>query len=478
MHYNKKPDEIRFQGQGRVRKLTPALDPENGDYWRILSQFVSKRILNLLPNRKINIHSWSWVVLSGLLGGLQLFWPGRAWTTLLIILGGTWLVAFLWTLILGFKLSIKREMRYGWAQVGDVLQERYTLYNDSFLPAPWVEVQDHSSIPDYQAGRVTGIGGRDILSWRTEGACTRRGLYTLGPTSLRAGDPFGLCSVEIYLPDSSTLLVLPPVLPFPAIEIAAGGLAEEGRLVRRAALETTVSAETVREYVPGDPVRAVHWPTSAHRNRLFVRQFDHMPLADWWIFLDLQGAVQAGRGAESTEEHAVILAASLANHGIRQGTQVGLVTHGENLTWLPPQRSSGQLMDIMRALALAHTGERRLADLLAEARHAIRRGASLIVITPSVETGWIAPLLQLVETGIMPTVFLLDPASFGGAASIKEVDGILANHGITHALIPPELFNRPEARPGQQGRWEWQVVKPGKVVAVHRPARATWRRLE
>lgn len=436
-----------------------------------------KRSFNLIPNGKLRIHSWSWVIVSVLLAGLEWFQPSRTWLTLLIILGGTWLAAFLWTLALGRGLSIKREMRYGWAQVGDALQERYTLYNDSPLPAPWLEVLDHSSIPDSQGGRITAIKGREILGWRTEGICTRRGLYTLGPTSLRSGDPLGLCSVEIHQHDSAVLLVLPPVLPLPSIEIAAGGLAGEGRHQRRTALETTVSVETIREYAHGDPMRAIHWPTSARRGALFVRQFDHMPSADWWIFLDMEGRAQAGRGSQSTEEYGVILAASLANWGIRQGRKVGLVTHGESLTWLPPQRSSSQLMGIMRPLAVAHTGERPLADLLVEARRSIRFGASLIVITPNAESGWIAPLLQLVDNGITPTALLLDPAAVGGAVSIKGVDRILADHGVSHTLIPPELFDQPEAHPGKQGRWEWQVVAPGKVIAVHHPVRSDWRRL-
>jgi uncharacterized protein (DUF58 family) len=436
-----------------------------------------KLIANLLPKGTIHIHSWTWVAVSGFLILLDLLWPGRTWTTLLILLGGTWLLAFLWTWALGRRLSLKREMRYGWAQVGDILQERYTLYNDSFLPALWLEVQDHSTIPDYQIGRVTAINGREVLGWQTEGACTRRGLYTLGPTSLRSGDPLGLCSVEIRQPDSAVLMVLPPVLPLPAIEIAAGGWAGEGRRLRRTALETTVSVETVREYVPGDPLRAIHWPTTARRDALFVRQFDHMPSADWWIFLDLEDGVQAGSGSDSTEEHGVILAASLADRGIRSGMQVGLVTHGERLTWLPPQRSSGHFMDILRALAVVHTGERPLADLLTEAKHAIRRGASLIVITPNMKADWLAPLLHLVENGVTPTVLLLDPASFGSAHSAEGVRGVLTDYGIHHTLIRRELLDRPEARPGRQGRWEWKVVGPGKVVAVQRPAKTVWRRL-
>jgi uncharacterized protein (DUF58 family) len=436
-----------------------------------------KHITNFLPNGKIRIHSWTWVVVSGLLVVLQLFWPSRAWSTLLITVGGTWLAAFLWTLVLGRSLSLKREMRYGWAQVGDLLEERYTVTNSSILPALWLEVEDHSNLPDYVVGRVTSASPKETLNWRTEGTCTRRGLYTLGPTSLRSGDPLGLCSVEIDQTDSTVLLVLPPVLPLPPIEIAAGGRASEGRHLRRAALETTVSVETVREYVPGDPLRAIHWPTSIRKGELFVRQFDHMPSADWWIFLDLEACVQAGSGFESTEENGVILAASLANLGIRQGHRVGLVAYGEELTWLPPRHSSDQLMDILHALALVHVGQRRLADLLTEAQHTIRRGASLIIITPNTQSDWMAPLLHLVENGIAPTVLLLDPASFGGVGSTEGVGQVLTDYSIAHTLIPRELLDRPEAHPGEQGKWRWRVVGYGKAVAMDRPADTSWRRV-
>src|SRR5512139_527585 len=147
---------------------------------------------------RIRVQSWTWLVVCMLLLALQLFFPARAWTTLLIMLGVTWLLALLWTLLLARRLFIRREMRYGWAQVGDTLQERYTLYNDGRLPAAWLEVQDHSNIPGYHTGHVTSVRGSEILGWRTEGICTRRGLFTLGPTSLRSGDPFGLFSAEIH----------------------------------------------------------------------------------------------------------------------------------------------------------------------------------------------------------------------------------------------------------------------------------------
>jgi uncharacterized protein (DUF58 family) len=418
-----------------------------------------------------------WPVLAILLLFLQLIWPSRAWMTLLIIMAGTWSLSFVWTLSLARHLFLERKIRYGWAQVGDQLEEHFTVINDSFLPGLWLEVEDHSNLPDYTAGRVTSIGAIASLEWKTEGVCTRRGLFTLGPTSLRSGDPLGLCSLEIQQPNSTVLLVSPPVLPLPPIEISAGGRAGEGRRPRREALETTVSVETVREYVPGDPLKAIHWPTSAKRNGLYVRQFEHMPSSDWWIFLDLERSVQVGSGSASTDEHGIILAASLADRGIRQSHSVGLVAFGQKLAWMPPQRSSGHLMSILRTLALVQPGERPLSELLEDAQKSIQRGASLIIITPNVKADWAAPMLQLVKKGITPTILLLDPASFGGPAITAGTLALLNDYGIAHSVIQRNLFDRPEARPGLQGRWEWRVVGRGKAVAVRRPTDTGWRKL-
>ena len=426
---------------------------------------------------KIRLHSRLWPVLILLLLLLQLIWPSRAWMTLIIILGGIWVLSFLWTFSLARHLFLERALRYGWAQVGDQLEERYTIINDSFLPALWLEVEDHSNLPDYAAGRVTSIGASAALEWKTGGVCTRRGLFTLGPTTLRSGDPLGLCSLEIQHPNSTVLLVLPPVLPLPPIEVAAGGRAGEGRRPRRSALETTVSVETVREYVPGDPLKAIHWPTSAKRNKLYVRQFEHMPSSDWWIFLDLEQNAQAGIGSASTSEHGIILAASLADRGIRQGHSVGLVTCGQELTWMPPQRTSGHLMSILSALALVQPGERPLSELLESAQQSIRRGASMIIVTPNVKADWAAPMLQLVKKGIAPTVLLLDPESFGKTDSAAGILTLLTDYGINHNIVHRELFDRPEARPGTQGKWEWRVVGRGKAVAIRRPADTSWRKL-
>ncbi|MFH1523643.1 MAG: DUF58 domain-containing protein [Chloroflexota bacterium] len=426
-------------------------------------------------SNKLLLQSRLWPALAALLLLLQILWPNKVWTAMLIILGGAWLLGFLWARSLARGLSLDRKMRYGWAMVGDRLEQIFAVSNRGWAPGLWLEVEDHSTLPGFIASTVITVGGRGLIQWEYEEACTRRGLYTLGPTSLRSGDPLGIYRVEIHQPDSNVLLVLPPVLPLPAIEVAPGGRAGEGRRPRRAALETTVSTDTVREYVPGDPLKSVHWPTTARRGSLYVRQFEHTPSSDWWIFLDLEECVQVGQDSDSTEEHGVILAASLADRGLSQGHSVGLVVCGKELTWIPPQRHSGQLMDILRALAQVHAGDVSLSNLLTSSKKSLQRGASLVLITPNVKAGWIEPLLQLSASEVASTVLLLDPVSFGGTEATTQADYLLNKYGIAHTIIQSDLLKAPEIRQNAHGQWRWFVMGRGKTIPARQPKEKGWR---
>jgi uncharacterized protein (DUF58 family) len=164
---------------------------------------------------------------------LQLVTPYRGWTILLVGLGGALLSSCVWARSLLDGLRLTREMRFGWAQVGDRVEERFTLVNENPLPALWVEVTDHSTMPGYQIDRVATLGGQESTHWRTRGTCAQRGLFTLGPTSLKTGDPLGIFSVELHYPRSMPFFVRPPVVSLPSIEVASGGRAAASSSARR-----------------------------------------------------------------------------------------------------------------------------------------------------------------------------------------------------------------------------------------------------
>lgn len=407
---------------------------------------------------------------------MQLAFPYKGWVILLVGFGSVWGLGYLWARQLARHLSFQREIRFGWAHVGDRLEERFTLTNGGLATAAWVEVIDETHMPNYSASRVTGVGGYSQNRWHTEGVCTQRGLFTLGPTTLYTGDPFGIYTVSLHHPDSATLTVTPPIVPLPHIEVAPGGRAGEGRHQPNV-FERTVSSASVRSYSPGDSFHWIHWPTTARQGDFYVRLFDSMPSGDWWIIVDLDQAVQVGQGLNSTGEHSIILAVSLADRGLRAGRSVGLAGYGQQLIWLPPESSDTQRQRILRELALARPGSLPLADLLTQSHPALNRLASLIIITAAVDRRWVEAVLPLLRRGAVATVLLLDPVAFGGQNDSRGIAALLTNLAINHYLIPPDLLNQPQIQAEQQGRWDWRVSPSGRAVARRRPQNESWQTL-
>lgn len=101
----------------------------------------------------------------------------------------------------------------------------------------------------------------------------RRGLHLLGPVLLRRADAFGLVRVDRRHGGEDELLVLPRVLPFrplrDALTRSPEGIADD------TSPNGTMTFHQMREYVPGDDARRIHWPSTArlaHTGTLIVRQ--------------------------------------------------------------------------------------------------------------------------------------------------------------------------------------------------------------
>ncbi len=399
----------------------------------------------LTPTRMMKLNSISLLLLVVLLGLQQIFFPHKIWGILLIGMGGALALSYFWARSLLKHLHFQRELRSSLAKVGDQLQERFVLSNQGRFPALWVSVIDHSTLPRYHVNQAHFIKGKAVRRWIKGSACYMRGDFTLGPTTIEAGDPFGLFKVSIHYAQENNMLVIPPVIPLPAIEIATGERLGEGG-TKAFSLQRTITAAGVREYVPGDSLFSVHWLTSARHDDLFVRTFDRMPTSDWWVFMDLDENVQYGEDLESTEEYAIILAASIADRGLRTGRAVGVVAQGEDRLWLPPQTGSGQRWEILRSLATIRSGSLPMFSLLADTQRYLGRSTSAIMITPSLDDAWLNALMTLIHRDIRVTVLLLDPHAFGGGEAPDRVLSKLSAWGINHYRITPEVYDQPVIR--------------------------------
>ena len=206
---------------------------------------------------------------------------------------------------------------------------------------------------------------------------------------------------------------------------------EYGRVFRGRGMEF----DEVREYMPGDSLRWLHWPTTARMNKPYVRMFDYSPSSNWWILLDMDAEVQAGTGQLSTEEFGVILAASLVNEGLSKGKQVGLITYGKELIWHQPRDGDGHLWETLRSLAEVRPGGPSLPIMLDKIRSSLEGRTSLVIITANIDPIWLNNLGILQRKGVVPTVLLLNPSGFGGQGNPATIQGRLLYMGIKHYNI-------------------------------------------
>lgn len=183
----------------------------------------------------------------------------------------------------------------------------------------------------------------------------RRGRYEFGPLQADTRFPLGLIERGLVVPDQKEVLVHPRI----------GTLSPEWRRRVQRAREQVSRAQTrvgsfdddfhrVREYQTGDDPRAVHWPTSARRGSLVVREFRESrdrPLA---LAVDLWS--DGGRLTDDVER-ALDLAATIAIDHSRTSQRSGMTCFLgglEVVEWSSASRSDlGRLLDCMTLIAPA-----------------------------------------------------------------------------------------------------------------------------
>ncbi|MBV7330880.1 DUF58 domain-containing protein [Chloroflexi bacterium TSY] len=219
----------------------------------------------------------------------QLLAPHPVWMVFTATLVGLYGSAYFWVRHQAPLVLIERRREGSIVTAGDVLDERFELVNPSALPVLWAEYRRGSNLPGARTGWVVASASNNVYSWQSKVECRQRGLYQLGPSFLTWADPLILFQIEREFPETETIIIYPRIVHLPRVEIPAGS--DRGTLQRVRPLHGTQRSTSVRDYQPGDSLRHIHWPSTAHRNSLMVTELDTEPGGEVWIVLDLDHAV-------------------------------------------------------------------------------------------------------------------------------------------------------------------------------------------
>jgi len=350
-----------------------------------------------------------------------------------ILLGGA---AWVWTRWVASGLRVTRFARVQRANVGDIFEENYEVTNNSRMLAPWIEVLNQSRIPFAAGSRLfTLIASHQKRTYLARTWLTRRGGFQLGPTRISTGDPFGLFSSSKETAPTQTLIVYPVIFEIQSFLIPPG-LLPGGQVIRRKSSDVTPHAAGVREFVHGDAMKRIHWPTSVRRNQLMVKEFEQDPQAEIWLYLDSQKVVHCEKAHQyeetpvesmffgrrpkfqmppSTLEYSISITASLVHYFIAQRRALGFVSAGQAFTVHSADRSERQEAKILETLAFIEAdGILSISALVAAQASQLPQGSSVILVTPTVRADLLHAVDDLQRRHLRPLVILLNAETFGG----------------------------------------------------------------
>ncbi|MDR7556469.1 MAG: DUF58 domain-containing protein [Armatimonadota bacterium] len=204
---------------------------------------------------------------------------------------------------------------------------------------------------------------------------TRRGWHRVGPVEVRSRGALGVFLARRRLGEAADVLVWPALRPVaPAAVRRLAPVFEAAVATRRTRHPEDLYG--VRDYRPGDALTRVHWPSSARRGALVVREFEQPEAPGLAIVLDLDA-----RQPAVALDPAVRAAASL--YRLARDRRVDVVL----MAWTTGPVVLRQWEDAMDWLACTAPSGPPLAQALARLRAATDRHLVVVALTDEV-AGW------------------------------------------------------------------------------------------
>ncbi|MGQ0633906.1 MAG: DUF58 domain-containing protein [Planctomycetaceae bacterium] len=244
----------------------------------------------------------------------------------------------------------------------------------------------------------------------------QRGVYRFGPVRVMCSFPLGLMERSFELGETAELTVLPRI----------GRLTERWRARERSGQQPSHASQArlgvsddefhrLREYRGGDNPRAIHWRTTARRNELMVREYQHQRWPELCLVVELWQPNEPVNAELERVERALSFVASLCVDHARGSEDAALrvVICGARSQTFCTTGHSASLRTVLEELAVAEAGAAPDLAPARDAAAAVNSSARRILVT----SRW------------------RDATGPGGQPAETGSDGGLASFEIVHADV-------------------------------------------
>jgi uncharacterized protein (DUF58 family) len=153
--------------------------------------------------------------------------------------------------------------------------------------------------------------------------------------------------------------------------------------------------QEVREYVPGDDIRAIDWNVTARGGDLYVKKFTEERELTVVLLVDISASQFFGCTPRFKKDLAAEIAAVLAFAATRNNDRVGLVLFTDRIElYLPPRKGASHVLRVIKEVLSFPPRSRgtRLAAALEFLNRVTHRRAVAFLVSDFLDTGFERPL--------------------------------------------------------------------------------------
>ncbi len=156
-----------------------------------------------------------------------------------------------------------------------------------------------------------------------------------------------------------------------------------------------IAFSEVRQYFPGDDIRAIDWNVSARMNEPYVKVFTEERDRTVNLLIDMSASGAFGTRSLAKREVAAEMAAMIAFSAIKNNDRVGLIIFTDKVElYVPPKKGKKHVLRVIREILSFRPASRRtdISSALEYLNKVTRRRSVAFVISDFLAGGWEQPI--------------------------------------------------------------------------------------
>lgn len=321
------------------------------------------------------------------------------------------------------------------------MEFKITVSNKSFLIFPRITAYFYISDAFGKEASVTssdfGISSYEKKTFSFDVKFEHIGTYKVGLKSIEIHDLFNFLSLNCKNKTDNNLFVTPKLFDVEGLEIKnSQGLHSTGSASKSKIEETDYSG--VREYVPGDAIKNIHWKLSAHTVNYMTRTFDNFSSNGISVYINFYVPDYPNDILMPIYDCIVESAYSIANYALEMDQEVELIYENSDAISIVCPKDFPDLKEAVLDFPLVSAeNSNSLSQVIASHAFNAMGLDNIMVCTSTLDRDLTDQLISCRNMGKYPVLFYIEPKHYSSNLinANRELLSFLAESGIDYYII-------------------------------------------